>query len=708
MTRERGTPAPRCLVLLALVAPLMVAAAAEPAAAPAPQARLRVEELHAWRPPYGVERVGRSRVAAVEFTGERPAGEFALSACRGGKVLERQAVVVPDKAPFVARAAFQVYDFDEIVLESGAAAAPAELARERVTLPPFEADAVARPDRVINPVDLGAILVPSDWLLLGPGQAAQVTARAITRAGGPAPAVAQAWFESDPGKVVPSPLSPGGDKPAEAALSVPAAEGRPARDVLHVSLVDAAGKELWKKSIQTMRVNDPPKLPAFGAVRMKLRYDAPISLRDPKTGQFSTMPYEKGWAPELDDVVVALPNGSRFVFWRGSSYIPFWAGLRNNGFCYEWAEKISPSPGGVDCVEPLMDKELRYGRVEIVESTAARVHVRWTYQSTDFNYKVWGDHAVEDYFFYPDGFGTRVLNLKSDPAAEYELSEFIVLTPAATYPLGVVPEKAVDILFADGQKREVHFPPVADKGLGEPRNQPAIYRVRFHRDEPAAAIYFNPHDLGLPAGIFPPFYDAGQLVTPAYWGSHWPLARGNSTGWAIDARVAITPCHTSLMTWQGNRPPPVSTSTKTQLNTLGRPAIMRNEQRVWLIGQTDAPDERLLQWERSFGRPPAVELTGARIDFAGYVEARRAIALTVEGTDVSIMMTPEPLCVNPVLELAAAPKELERVTLDGAALPPARYTWDGRVLWLDATFDKSVTLRLEFRQPETSPTPDPR
>ena len=38
-----------------------------------------------------------------------------------------------------------------------------------------------------------------------------------------------------------------------------------------------------------------------------------------------------------------------------------------------------------------MDKELRYSRVEIVESTAARVHVRWSYQSTDFNYKVWGD-----------------------------------------------------------------------------------------------------------------------------------------------------------------------------------------------------------------------------------------------------------------------------------------------------------------------------
>jgi len=36
----------------------------------------------------------------------------------------------------------------------------------------FEADAIARAEMPMNPVDLGAILVPEDWLLLGPGQAA--------------------------------------------------------------------------------------------------------------------------------------------------------------------------------------------------------------------------------------------------------------------------------------------------------------------------------------------------------------------------------------------------------------------------------------------------------------------------------------------------------------------------------------------------------
>src|SRR3989442_11781602 len=105
-----------------------------------------------------------------------------------------------------------------------------------------------------------------------------------------------------------------------------------------------------------------------------------------------------------------------------------------------------------------MDKELRYGRVEIIESTAARVHVCWTYQSCDFLYKVWGDEATEDFYFYPDGFGTRALTLKRGPGVEYELSEIIILAPQAGFPFSFLPSNIVDILFVDGSKRETSFP----------------------------------------------------------------------------------------------------------------------------------------------------------------------------------------------------------------------------------------------------------
>ena len=142
-----------------------------------------------------------------------------------------------------------------------------------------------------------------------------------------------------------------------------------------------------------------------------------------------------------------------------------------------------------------MDKELRYSRVEIVESTAARVHVRWTYQSTDLQYKVWGDAAVEDYYFYPDGFGTRVVNLKADPTNDYELSEFIILTPHGAYPFAVLPDDPVDALFLDGRKHAFRFPnPTARARPGRPT--PGTCRRSIgcgsHKDEELAAVYFNP------------------------------------------------------------------------------------------------------------------------------------------------------------------------------------------------------------------------
>ncbi len=312
---------------------------------------------------------------------------------------------------------------------------------------------------------------------------------------------------------------------------------------ISIAIDDGDGHELWHKTIPVMLVREVTRRPSFGASYEKLRFDSPISVRDPATGKYSNRRYDDAWDPSLHDVVVWLPNGSRFVFWRGASYIPFWAGRQNTGACYEWAEIISQPQGAVDCVEPLMDKELRYGRVEIVEATWAQVHVRWTYQSTDFNYKVWGDQAVEDYFFYPDGFGTRVVSLKADPKNDYELSEFIILTPAGAYPLDVLPENAVDALFLDGRKHEFRLPnPTASDQATKDADKkavPAIYRLRFARDERLAAVSFNPRLSRLPPVVFAPFFDMGQMVTPCYWGSHWPLARGNSTGSKIDDRIAV-------------------------------------------------------------------------------------------------------------------------------------------------------------------------
>jgi hypothetical protein len=687
-----------------LLASNRCAGIADDIARSAPIYQIRLDGGHPWRPPFGLERVGRP-VAVVVDAAERPdSTPYALTALVKGNEAGRYPVQFPSVPPYAARVTLGCFP-DELVLSTVAqpGGRPLELARQKIEIPQIEADAVARPDAVVNPVDLGTVLVPSGWLLLGPAQPATLEVAVISRGRDLPQAKVKAWFNSAPTRVSSRdwPLDLG--KCSRLTLKLPEQPAERDRDALSIVLDDGGGHPLWRKVIPVMLAKQTPRRPRFGATYEKLRYDASISVREPGTGKYSTLAYEDGWKPDLRDVVVRLPSGARFVFWRGSSYIPFWAGMHNTGACYEWAEIISQPKGAVDCVEPLMDKELRYGRVEIVESTSARVHVRWSYQSTDFEYKVWGDAAVEDYYFYPDGFGTRVVNLKSDPKNEYELCEFIILTPQGAYPLDILPENPVDALYLDGRNYQFRSPgPSLKEGEVHgklPGGAPAIYRVRLHNREALAAICFTPDETKEPPSVFAPFFDDGQLVTPCYWGSHWPLARGNSTGRAIDDRIQFTPCHNSVMTWAGRRPLPLATAQLATLDTLGRSRPLTVRRWAWLIGMTDAPDARLLEWARSFATPPSLDVRGARISLDGYVPERRAIRLEATARDLQITIKPSVPCVNPVFELSRAPRGELHLTLGGQSLDSKRYAWDGRTLWLDATIDKPTELNVSFKQP---------
>jgi hypothetical protein len=685
-------------IFLALCAGMAgVAWAVEPTAEKGP-CRIRLDTGHPWRPPFGLARIGQPLTAVVEITTDRqPPAEYVLVGLAQGKEVVHSTLSLTGKSPYTCRAKLNPWPTELVLLVKADEGLTREVARLAVTLPEFEADAVARPDRMINPVDLGTILPPSDWLLLTDGQKGTIDLAAICRTEDISQVRATAWFDSARATTMTATATLTKDKRLQFSLPLPPSPAAVDHDILHVTIESASNHQLWHKKIETMIVSHPPRLPTFGAIETRLRYDAPISVLS-REGKLSSMSYATAWDPKLRDVVVALPNGSRFVFWRGSCYIPFWASRHNVGFCYEWAEG-EPAADAMDCVEPLMDKELRYGRVRVIESTPARVHVRWSYQSCDFNYKVWGDSAVEDYYFYPDGFGTRVLTLQSDPkTANYELSEFIVLTPQSTYPLSIFPAHMMDVLFLDGQKREFQFPYLSSEQgeKAKSRNMPAIFRVQLHKDEPQAAIYFNPLDRNLPPHVYAPFLDHGQLVTSFYWGSHWPLARGKTTGYAIDERVALTPCHNSIVSWAKSRPMPLRMAQYQTVDTLGRSKPMQVQTWAWLIGMSDADDTRLLHWARSFSTPPSIEVQGARLDGEPYLPERRAIRLIVEDTKISIMIKPATPCIHPVFELAGAPRNLHRVWLADRPLDAKEYAWGGHTLWLGAVVAEATRLKLEF------------
>lgn len=671
-----------------------------------------------WRAPFGLDRPGAPSVVRASVPDIPSGAAFVVEAFNhdvsvASVSLDSQALAKgPIEIPLPSFA-----DKAVLIEEANGKRAPiAVTAIERAELD-VEAVAEATGAKPTNPIDLGVVLPPQGWLVLGPGNAAVVRVAASWNGDDEQTYTVRAWFahatdafgtatlktsRGDREKAQPARPFNHTDSPApwEAHIALPAPPLTTDRSVLHVTLADDTGAQQWAKDIPVILVAAPRELPAFGAVRTKLRYDPPISVLDRETNALSTIPYEDGWDPALEDVVVALPGGGRFVFWRGSSYVPFWASPTGVGLSYEWAES-GPLPGGfVDSVEPLMDKELRYGRVAIVESTAARVHVRWTYQSTDFNYKVWGDAAQEDYYFYPDGYGTRVLTLKSALDAKYELSEFIVIAPQDAYPLEFLPPgTAIATLGLDGERGNVTFPKPEGRPTTQSATPPLVYRAPLHSDDPNTAVYFNPRDPFDPAELtqFAPFFDEGEMVTPAYWGSHWPLSRGKTTGGAIDDRIRIAPSHNSLLSWAMNRPGPLSETKGEMVDALGQSREMRLQQWAWLIGYTAAADGEVLDMARSFAHPPHIErIAGARLEVESYNEARRALRMAVEDRDVRFTLTPKAVCINPVFELANAPRDLLGVSAGALQLGADDFAWDGHTLWLRATFRAPTTVRITF------------
>ena len=667
-------------------------------------ANLRVDTGNPWRPPFGLDRVGAPPVVHVELSAEQELRrDYFVVSYHSGDEGERRPVVLaknptggvwgkvsdgealrfghvplgelPDEVALIARCR----NDGQVV----------EVARRTVDWPSIEADAKARPDMRINPVDLGAILVPHDTLLLAGGQRAEIEIAVFSRTTSYPDARLKIWFD--------------GETPVETGLNLTenrrivkelelAQTSTTDRTVLHLTLVDG-GRELWRKDIPTTIVANPPPVPRFGAVETKLRFedsDSAIDLGDKDVN------HSKSWDPTLNDVVVFLPNGSRFVFWRWFRYAPFWAGLRNTAFNYEWAENLTHPfevPGwGTLFPEPLFDVELRYSRVRIVDSTSSRVHVRWTYEGTDPTYRRWGEQVAEDYYFYPDGFGTRVMTLSSEPDADYEVSEFIVLTPPGANPLEVLPEKVIEMLYVDGIKRDINFP-VLDETLkrygnthfemSDLRNVPAIYRIFHEKNDPASAIFFSPRHTPERAFVYQPSYREGEIATAALG------------GWDANSP---SPGSTCLWTVVNDLPEPVSTSTFPMLDALGQSREMMIRRWAWLIAKTDAPDEEVLAWAQSYAAPPSLELTGARIDFPSYVPERRAMRLVADAPSIEIKVKPETHCVNPVFELAGAPKEFAGVTLDGESLASDDFAWDGSTLWVKASIDaRGATIGLRFR-----------
>jgi len=545
----------------------------------------------------------------------------------------------------------------------------------------------------LNPVDLGTFLVPADRIVSSTRQKISVTASCIIPGSGPARQVRYSLQVVDRDRESHTDLSreidatPGEPFVFEVTTSGGLAPGR----YLARFTAGTDGGEMEEK--KWLLVREPAgEKPGFGAYFATIDYEGPVPYYDREEQEWSRLDWEKVWrrGPH-EDVVFAFPGGQRFVFWRGSSYVPFWASKENVGLTYEWVESAYGRGGLVDCIEPLQDKECRFSRPYIVSSTPARAIVKWRYALVDLEYTIADEEwAEETYTFYPDGFGVRKASGYILPLNWHEASEFIVLTPAGVNPFDVFPDNVVDIMSPDGSRRETVSYPRPEREW--PEGGLAVFRVHWHERDP-----FTPVMAVRTFNHFIVQYDGwkvdGRYISPSYWGVHWPVTRGYPTTRSAPPGWRERPAHASLMAIDSEPDRRIYYNKQLEAVTW-----------TWLIGNTDAPDERVLEIARSWIGP--VEMEVARGGGAAEYDAgQRAYVVETGGGPVELRAggAAGDKAVNPAFVLENFDGPVSEVRIDGKKLGAGDYRtgverpWEGAaaVLWIDGSVQagSKITIR---------------
>jgi hypothetical protein len=346
---------------------------------------------------------------------------------------------------------------------------------------------------------------------------------------------------------------------------------------------------------------------------------------------YTTLSYDKAWdAPwrigDHADVVVRFDKGGhRFVFWRGTSYIPCWVTDTGIGYTNEFVERRgadSPNTGG--CCEPMSDKQCRYAHVRIIENTDARAVVHWRYAPVDVHYEHpfidpdtgWSDWVDEYYYIYPDSIGVRKITVHtSAPEKWMEWHEAIVLNQPGTVPEDNIETGALSVANMDGVSRTYIWDENGAPDFDPQLSDANILLVNLKAE-------WKPFAIIPPAGktrdpVITPYKGHGRGSIFNFW-NHWPVAHAASD--VTMAESADRPSHSSLahMAHRGER--------HWQYFDEGE----NRRTKVMLHGMTGLTVTDLVPLAKSWENPPELKLISKGYSTTGYDKPQRAWKLKKE------------------------------------------------------------------------------
>ncbi|MEY8552009.1 LamG-like jellyroll fold domain-containing protein [Bacteroides uniformis] len=364
---------------------------------------------------------------------------------------------------------------------------------------------------------------------------------------------------------------------------------------------DSASRQM--KKIEMM---DFPQFPgadiptgAFGAFYTRLRY---------------TSDWEKLWrVGDYSDVVVRFPNNPiKYIFWRGTGYIPAVVTENNIWMTDQSVENFSTG----ECYEAMGDKQCRYSHVRILESTPARCIIHWRYALANINHQIyaedetgWGNWVDEYWTIYPDGIAVRKQVLHSPEYVAspngFQFQETIFFNQPGTRPQDNVHIDAISFCDMKGNVATYSWeqgpPDKFDKTMFEP-----IQCVNLKSK-------FKPFSIFHPKRIAKPFlfgWVENYSIFPCW--NHWPVSQIKSDG--RNATASDRPSHSSLTETVG----------KSQVVEYGPGNTVIARQ---ILGMTTAPIESLLPLAKSWNYAAELKLQGNDYRYLGYDVYLRAYCI---------------------------------------------------------------------------------
>jgi hypothetical protein len=409
---------------------------------------------------------------------------------------------------------------------------------------------------------------------------------------------------------------------------------------------------------------------------------------------------------EHPDVVVEFDTSpAKFVFWRGTGYIPMMVTENGKWYSNEFNETWNTS-GGQGCQEPMSDKEAYTNHVRILENTPARVVVHWRYPLLDVlrvtaNFDDdtgWGDWSDWYYYIYPDGVAAKQMHLWTHGVRNHEWQESMAIFGPNQHPEQIIETRpALTMANLDGEAVDYSWDGGPPPDVAAPDDK-CIQLVNYIAD-------YDPFTITEMAGggVF-----SGELTPYAVFPTwnHWPVAQMPS-----DGRYASFPdrtAHSSL-----THIPPV----RYREDTGDAPW----EERVMLEGMTRKSAADLVPLARSWIRAPELEV-GAGVKDLGYEKAERAYHLFA--TSPTLSFTVNASQESPIANLSfvirnwgsygeadlkingeawsQGPGFRQGIVRNGGGDPTL-------VLWIEAASTEPMSFEISGGEPAstTPPTPDP-